>query len=230
MELKDSSFYPIKDVQKFVNWSSKKLQRYAKKNELKKIDGRYLFTGIHIKDIIKINDRQTAMSRQRTGSDDKIMILEASLKAMTLKYEDAKVTIVKKTQYLENEIKILKENIVKQIDLQVQSLEVENEKLKEDNRKLKFELTNEIPHQDKLKKAIQLITLEAMDQGMQHKVFSEEEYQDLIGTITEVDFQKEQVNYLRSRVEKQDEILTKLVNQASERNFIEAKDKGFDKK
>jgi len=189
-----------------------------------------LFTGIHIKDIIKINDRQTAMSRQRTGSDDKIMILEASLKAMTLKYEDAKVTIVKKTQYLENEIKILKENIVKQIDLQVQSLEVENEKLKEDNRKLKFELTNEIPHQDKLKKAIQLITLEAMDQGMQHKVFSEEEYQDLIGTITEVDFQKEQVNYLRSRVEKQDEILTKLVNQASERNFIEAKDKGFDKK
>jgi hypothetical protein len=117
-----------------------------------------------------------------------------------------------------------------QVDLQVQSLELEIERLKEENKKLKLELTKEIPHQDKLKKAIQLITLEAMDQGMQHKVFSEEEYQDLIGTITEVDFQKEQVNYLRSRVEKQDEILTKLVNQASERNFIEAKDKGFDKK
>ena len=230
MELKDSSFYPIKDVQKFVNWSSKKLQRYAKKNELKKIDARYLFTGIHIKDIIKINDRQATMSRQRTGSDDNTMILESSLKAMTLKYEDAKVLFLKKTQSLENEIKILKENIVKQVDLQVQSLEVENEKLKEDNRNLKLELTNEIPHQDKLKKAIQLITLEAMDQGMQHKVFSEEEYQDLIGTITEVDFQKEQVNYLRSRVEKQDEILTKLVNQVSEKNYIEARDKGYDKK
>ena len=80
MELKDSSFYPIKDVQKFVNWSSKKLQRYAKKNELKKIDARYLFTGIHIKDIIKINDRQATMSRQRTGSDDNTMILESSLR------------------------------------------------------------------------------------------------------------------------------------------------------
>lgn len=75
-----------------------------------------------------------------------------------------------------------------------------------------------------------MITLEAMEQNVQHKIFSEEEYQDIIGTITEVDFQKEQVNYLRGRVEKQDIVLQKLVNQAQQRNFIEAKEKGFDKK
>lgn len=69
-----------------------------------------------------------------------------------------------------------------------------------------------------------------MEQNVQHKIFSEEEYQDIIGTITEVDFQKEQVNYLRGRVEKQDIVLQKLVNQAQQRNFIEAKEKGFDKK
>jgi|TARA_B110000902_G_scaffold111646_1_gene131671 hypothetical protein len=68
-----------------------------------------------------------------------------------------------------------------------------------------------------------------MEQNVQHKIFSEEEYQDIIGTISEVDFQKEQVNYLRGRVEKQDIVLQKLVNQVSERNFIEAKSKGYDK-
>ena len=91
-------------------------------------------------------------------------------------------------------------------------------------------LAEEIPHQEKLKRAIQLITLEAMEQGLNHKVFTEIEYQDLIGTISEVDFQKEQVQYLRGRVEKQDEVLKKLVNQVSERNYIEAKEKGFDTK
>ena len=69
-----------------------------------------------------------------------------------------------------------------------------------------------------------------MEQGVTHKVFTEEEYTDIIATISEVDFQKEQVEYLRDRVEKQDTILNKLVQQVSERNFIEAKSKGFDKK
>ena len=69
-----------------------------------------------------------------------------------------------------------------------------------------------------------------MEQNVQHKVFTDEEYNDLIGTISEVDFQKEQVQYLRSRVEKQDEILQQLQETMRERNFIEAKEKGFDKK
>ena len=117
---------------------------------------------------------------------------------------------------------------------EIENLRNERDYLKEkydtDTKALKAEITKDIPHQDKLKKAIQLITLEAMEQGITHKVFTDEEYTDIIGTITEVDFQKEQVNYLRSRVEKQDTILEKLVQQVSERNFIEAKNKGYDKK
>mgnify|MGYP003632267595 FL=1 len=106
----------------------------------------------------------------------------------------------------------------------------ELEALREENAKLKEALTEQIPHKEKLKNAIQLITLEAMEQNVQHKVFTDEEYNDLIGTISEVDFQKEQVQYLRSRVEKQDEILQQLQETMRERNFIEAKDKGYDKK
>ena len=108
-------------------------------------------------------------------------------------------------------------------------LKLEIENLKEELEEVKKELKQDIPHQEKLRNAIQLITLEALEQNVQHKIFTDEEYQDIIGTITEVDFQKEQVQYLRTRVEKQDEILNRLVKQASERNYIEAKEKGFDK-
>ncbi|CAI8326259.1 MAG: Uncharacterised protein [Polaribacter sejongensis] len=66
-----------------------------------------------------------------------------------------------------------------------------------------------------------------MEKNVQHKIFTEEEYEDIIGTMSEVDFQKEQVNYLRGRVEKQDVILQKLVNQTQQRNIIEAKDKNI---
>lgn len=115
-----------------------------------------------------------------------------------------------------------------------ETLQKENASLQAEILRLKEELTKDIPHQQKLKEAIQLITLEALEQNVQHKIFTEDEYQDLIGTISEVDFQKEQVNYLRKRVEKQDAILTELVKQSTqsiaekrERNHIEARDKNL---
>ena len=85
-------------------------------------------------------------------------------------------------------------------------------------------------HQEKLKRAIELITIEAAKQNVQHKVFTEDEYIDLIGTLDRVEYQQEQIQYLRKRVEKQDEILTNLFKTIEQRNYIEAKDKGHDKK
>jgi len=85
-------------------------------------------------------------------------------------------------------------------------------------------------HQEKLKRAIELITIEAAKQNVQHKVFTEDEYVDLIGTLDRVEYQQEQIQYLRKRVEKQDEILTNLFKTIEQRNYIEAKDKGHDKK
>ena len=85
-------------------------------------------------------------------------------------------------------------------------------------------------YQEKLKRAIELITIEASKQNVQHKVFTEDEYVDLIGTLDRVEYQQEQIQYLRKRVEKQDEILTNLFKTIEQRNYIEAKDKGNDKK
>ena len=106
----------------------------------------------------------------------------------------------------------------------------ELEALRKENKLLKAELTKDIPHQEKLKEAIKLITLEAMEQGVTHKVFTEEEYTDIIGTLAEVNFQTKQVEYLKGRVEKQDEMLQEISSQIRQRNFIEAKEKGLDKK
>jgi len=138
---------------------------------------------------------------------------------------DATTTTNDATTTNEFKLKLLLENKIKELE----TLNTENIDLKARNKKLIEEAVKDIPHQEKLKKAIQLITLEALEQGITHKIFTEEEYQDLIGTISEVDFQKEQVQYLRTRVEKQDIILQELVQQTTQRNFITAKEKGFDK-
>lgn len=143
---------------------------------------------------------------------------------------------IKELMAKRNEKRTKKIVSLKNVSLQVEKINEEYNILKDkydllllENGELNSKLSEEIPHQEKLKKAIELITIEAMRKGVQHKIFTDEEYQDIIGTITEVDFQKEQVQYLRGRVEKQDEVLNKLVKQVERRAFIEAKEKGFDK-
>ena len=203
MDIKKDALYSINETMDLIKWSKRKLQRYAQKEGIKKIDNRYLFYGYQIEQIILL----------KSGLNDNV--------ATTSKNDKGEKT---------TEVQM---NVVDILNKEIENLRNERDYLKEkydtDVSELKAELTKDIPHQEKLKNAIRLITLEAMEQGVTHKIFSEEEYEDIIGTITEVDFQKEQVEYLRGRVEKQDTILNRLVQQVSECNFIEAKSKGFDK-
>jgi hypothetical protein len=188
MDIKKDGLYSIRETAEITKWSVRKLQRHAKKEDIKKIDNRYLFYGYQIEKILLsktgLSDNVATVTPNSTGGYDKIV-------------EPLSV---------------------------VQILEKEIENLRNERDYLK-----DIPHQQKLKEAIQLITLEAMEQNVQHKIFSDEEYNDIIGTISEVEFQTKQVEYLKSRVEKQDGILQELAQQMSQRNFIEAKEKGFDK-
>lgn len=203
MELKDDGFYSISEGSRLIGVSTRKLQRLAKKQKLRLIDGRYLFTGRQLKKILLTATTTTRHTTDNTSTKNIDLSPDIS--------ED-ELDIISNLKTVLNELKSTLNDTL------------------EENKLLKEKLAEEIPHQEKLKRAIQLITLEAMEQGLNHKVFTEIEYQDLIGTISEVDFQKEQVQYLRGRVEKQDEVLKKLVNQVSERNYIEAKEKGFDTK
>jgi hypothetical protein len=204
MDIKKDGLYSIRETAEITKWSVRKLQRHAKKEEIKKIDNRYLFYGYHIEKILLsktgLSDNVTTVTTNSTGGYDKT------------------VEPLSVVQILEKEI----ENLRNERDYL-------KEKYDTDVAELKAELYKDIPHQQKLKEAIQLITLEAMEQNVQHKVFTDEEYNDIIGTISEVEFQTKQVEYLKSRVEKQDGILQELAQQMSQRNFIEAKEKGFDK-
>ena len=80
-------------------------------------------------------------------------------------------------------------------------------------------------YQQQLRKAIELITIEAAKKNVTHKIFTEDEYVDLIGTLDRVEHQQEQIQYLRKRIERQDEILTKLFQNTEQRNYIEANEK-----
>lgn len=204
MDIKKDGLYSIRETAEITKWSVRKLQRHAKKEEIKKIDNRYLFYGYHIEKILL----------SKTGLSDSI----------------ATVTTNETGGYDKNIEPI---SVVEILEKEIENLRNERDYLKEkyntDVAELKAELYKDIPHQQKLKEAIQLITLEAMEKNVQHKIFTNEEYNDIIGTISEVEFQTKQVEYLKSRVEKQDGILQELAQQMSQRNFIEAKEKGFDK-
>ena len=200
MDITDNHFYPIKESIEITGIPQRTLTRIAKKENARKVDGRYLFTGSQLKILI---ERKNLREKKRSFSQP---LPSQNHLAKPKNDSDVEALIIENSHL---------------------KLEIEN--LKEELEEVKKELKQDIPHQEKLRNAIQLITLEALEQNVQHKIFTDEEYQDIIGTITEVDFQKEQVQYLRTRVEKQDEILNRLVKQASERNYIEAKEKGFDK-
>jgi hypothetical protein len=205
MKIKKDAFYSINETADFTKWSVRKLQRYAKSSKLRKIDNRYLFAGYQIEEILLL----------KSGLNDNVT-------TTTVNDKGEKTTEVQLS-------------VIDILNKEIENLRSEIDYLKEKHEREVKELKVEIPHQEKLKKAIQLITLEAMEQNVTHKIFSDEEYNDLIGTISEVDFQKEQVNYLRNRVEKQDEVLTRLIEQVEastkiihQKNFMEAKDKGYD--
>jgi len=206
MNIKSDALYTVKEASNLTGWSIRKLQRKAKKDNQKKIDGRYLFYGRTIQNIILESKKPNVIT---TSSKDSVASNQLDLEIQSLQLD------------LEHY-----KDINTRLDKKIQSLQEENKKLKEQQI---------IPHQEKLKEAIQLITLEAMEQNVQHKIFTEEEYQDVIGTLSEVNFQKQQVQYLKNRIEKQDEVLTNLSLQLDksfqdklQRNFIDAKEKGFE--
>jgi hypothetical protein len=222
MVIDEYAVYSIKEASVLLGVNSRTLTRLAVKLNIEKIDNRYIFKGIDLikysknkaKEVVNYTDVLKEVNTSKTQIErlsNEVKSLSETVKSLSITNDELNKIINEKDLIFtkkSDEVFQLKQKLIEKEDY----------------------IASDIPHKEKLKKAIQLITLEALEQGIQHKIFTDEEYQDLIGTISEVDFQKEQVEYLRSRVEKQDTILEKLVQQVSERNFIEAKSKGYDKK
>ena len=207
MKIKSELLYTVKETAVFLDVSERYLQQKAKKEGLKKIDNRYLFKGDSILEILAKRSEQKQRSEANKTPNKRIRLVGSFL----------------------TEIQELKDKL-QQKEEEVKRLKSENENLKQAIKK-----HPDLSHSEQLEKAIELITFEAVKKGLNHRVFSDDEYTEMIGTLAQVDSQEEQIVYLRKRVEKQDEVLTKLANtvgeqlsEKRERNFIEAKEKGFD--
>ena len=71
MDIKKDALYSIKETSDLTSWSLRKLQRHAKKKDIKKIDNRYLFYGYQIEQIVLLksglNDNVTTTSTNDKG-------------------------------------------------------------------------------------------------------------------------------------------------------------------
>ena len=215
MIINENGAYPIKEASELTGINARTLSRLAVKLGIEKIDNRYIFKGSDLTkylektevEVINYDEILEELDTTRTQNlklSNKVKTLESSVKTLTQNNLELNQIIKEKDgvySLKSNEVHKLKQKLVERTEF----------------------LKSDVPHQDKLKEAIRLITLEALDQGVTHKIFTEDQYIDIIGAITEVDV-------LRDRLEKQDETLKSLIKQVSERNFIEAKDKGHHKK
>ena len=129
MDLKDSGFYSIAEASRLIGVSTRKLQRKAKKLNLRLIDGRYLFTGSQLKEIL-LND--TTTTRQATNN-----------------------TTIKKSD-LKGDISSEDLDIITNLKTALNELKSTLNEVLEENKILKEKLSKEVPHQEKLKQAIQL--------------------------------------------------------------------------
>ena len=222
MIINEDGAYPIKEASELTGINSRTLNRLAVKWGVEKIDNRYIFKGIdlinHLKkievEVIKYDDVLNKIDTLETHNSKlskQVDVLSKSVKTLTEANQELTQIIKEKDSVYglkSDEVHKLKQKLVERTEF----------------------LKSDVPHQEKVKEAVRLITLEAMEQGVTHKIFTEDEYNDIIGTIAEVGFQTKQVKYLKGRVEKQDEMLQEISAQIRERNFIEAKDKGHHKK
>jgi len=215
MIINENGAYPIKEASDLTGINPRTLSRLAKKLGIEKIDNRYIFKGsdliTHLKKI-----------EVEVGKYDEILKEIDTLETRNSKLSQQVEALSKSVKTLTEDNQELNK-IIKEKDGVYSLKSDEVHKLKQKLVERTEFLKSDVPHQDKLKEAIRLITLEALDQGVTHKIFTEDQYIDIIGAITEVDV-------LRDRLEKQDETLKSLIKQVSERNFIEAKDKGHHKK
>lgn len=212
--------YSVQEASEIAGIPTRTVHYICKRDNVRKVSNKYLIT-----------DELLSLWIDKKNEP-------AQLPAQLLRKDEELANLAKENNILINHLNSLEEQLKQEKDKKIESgslLVQINQELKEENERLKQQITKEIPHQEKLKKAIELITLEAMKQNVTHKVFTEEEYTDIIGTISQVDFHQEQVVYLKNRIEKQDDSLLKLSKQVSDSqkiiqqlNFLSAKDKNYD--
>jgi len=200
------NFFNPKETAEILGITERTVQRRCKKLKVRKKDNVYLISD----ELIEVwrlekrtpNDTPNDMSRHVSFEAEKNELLKLNDERLKMLHE---MKVENVTYRKDNE------------NLKAKILELETE-----NTQLKKPMD--------LKVAIDIVTIEAARQGVTHRIYSNEEFEELIGTIALSETQQEQIKYLRDRIDKQDAALISIAKQVEQRNFIEAMDKGYNKK
>jgi hypothetical protein len=187
MEIKDSSFYSISEVQSIVNWNRRKLQRYAKNNLLQIIDRRYIFKGSDVKKLIILSDNLA--TKKKLKDEGYVPVARVPKDILNLILD------------IDNDVYIMAMLIAIKED---KTLEVFS---KEEYQQLQKQLTEST-------------TLALRIAEYKEEIIRMEDY---------VKDYRLNIEYFKKSLDKRAKETEMILKSISERNFIEAKDKGLDK-
>ena len=208
MTIEKSFLYSIKDSSKITNIPERTLSRIALAENNRKIDGRYLFLGSQLEELIEKRSRKEKRlaNTSPTARQNKTL---ATLK------DNGEVVSQQQYDALKTEIKALKDEL-SQYDI------ADNERIEvfTDEMYAEFEQRlNEWKLQNQ-KIISQQELFDAKEKGLN----------DVVNLMTEqADHYKNQFQYQKEQATRILDMHEQLIKTIQQNNFIEAKSKGFDK-
>tara|TARA_R110000764_G_scaffold131613_1_gene219393 strand:+ start:97 stop:717 length:621 start_codon:yes stop_codon:yes gene_type:complete len=206
MSIDDSFLYSIKDSSVLSGIPSRTLSRIAKSDNGRKIDGRYLFTGYQLKELMKKRDEKIQHLAKRSRQKNS----EATFS------EVGEVQIVEENERLKLEIIELRKELSQYDIADNERLEIFTEEmyLTFEQRLIEWREQNE-----KIKTQQELFN--AKEKGLN----------DVVEIMTEQsEHYKNQFEYQKEQSTRILDMHEQLIKTIQQNNYIEAKSKGFDKK
>tara|TARA_R110002153_G_scaffold1849_1_gene9272 strand:+ start:3149 stop:3790 length:642 start_codon:yes stop_codon:yes gene_type:complete len=213
MDINNDHLYTIKESSKITSIPERTLSRNALKEDARKIDGRYLFSGNQLKGLIerraKAKEKKENLSPTPRHSPN-ISPLSSPKNADELE------VLVKENESLKMEVKMLKEDLQQYDIADNERLEIFTEEmyLTFEQRLIEWREQNE-----KIKTQQELFN--AKEKGLN----------DVVEIMTEQsEHYKNQFEYQKEQSTRILDMHEQLIKTIQQNNYIEAKSKGFDKK
>lgn len=208
MAIEKSFLYSIKDSAKITNIPERTLSRMALANNNRKIDGRYLFLGSELETLIskRIEKRRYLANRSPTARQNK---------NSTTKKDNGEVVSKEEYDALKTEIEALKDELSQYDIADNERIEVFTDEMyaEFEERLIDWKLQNQ-------KIISQQETFDAKEKGLN----------DVVNLMTEqADHYKNQFQYQKEQATRILDMHEQLIKTIQQNNFLEAKNKGFDK-
>ena len=209
MTIEKSFLYSIKDSSKITNIPERTLSRIALAENNRKIDGRYLFLGSQLEELIekRLKKEKRLANPSPTARQNKTL---ATLK------DNGEVVSQEQYDALKTEIEALKDELSQYDIADNERIEVFTDEMyaEFEERLIDWKLQNQ-------KIISQQETFDAKEKGLN----------DVVNLMTEqADHYKNQFQYQKEQATRILDMHEQLIKTIQQNNFIEAKSKGFDKK